>query len=293
MIRAVGETGWSTSRTGFGSSVRVGRCRFDALCWCAQLRAGPGACAGQVRTLGSRGVFIATSLIPWPRGLAGRPNGSPGTIVGCPGLVGAFPHTPTGTDCPGLQRAVSPPLSTPAYRRTGRSARNLESMNPPASSLRPGGEFDEFLFAPLGEDRNGLPLSIVSLLGRMDLDPWQEAASLADQPADAAVQRLASLLAALPVPSLQPADAGTMAARLIALLPRRITPKVRSSVPLVNVSAATLPRVVMTVILFAIYLLLLLGSPFTSTRRDPPSHTDTTHTAAPLTAPSKTPPPTE
>jgi hypothetical protein len=163
-------------------------------------------------------------------------------------------------------------------------------MNPAASSLRSGAEFDDFLFASLGEDRNGLPLSIVSLLGRMDLDPWQEAASLAAQPADAAVHRLASLLAALPVPSFAPADAAAMAERLIALLPRRIDPKARSSVPLVNVNAATLPRVVMTVILFAIYLLLLLGSPFVSTRPDPPAHTDTTHAPGALTAPSRTPP---
>lgn len=156
-------------------------------------------------------------------------------------------------------------------------------MSPPASSLRLGPEFDDFLFAPVGEDRNGLPLSIVSLLGRMDLDPWLEAASLADQPAEAAVQRLAALLAALPVPSLKRADPGAMAARLIALLPRRSDLKARSPVPSVNVRRAAFPRVVMTVILFLIFLIfliLLIGSPFGNT-------------PAPVTAPSRTSPNTE
>jgi hypothetical protein len=166
-------------------------------------------------------------------------------------------------------------------------------MNPPASSLRPGPEFDDFLFAPVGEDRNGLPLSIVSLLGRLDLDPWLEAASLADQPAEAAVQRMAALLAALPVPSLKRADPGAMAARLIALLPRRSDPKARPPVPSVNVTAATLGRVVMTAILFLVFLILLIGRPFGSTRRDPPGHPDIAHTPAPLTAPSQTSPRTE
>jgi hypothetical protein len=166
-------------------------------------------------------------------------------------------------------------------------------MNPSASSLRLGPEFDDFLFAPVGEDRNGLPLSIVSLLGRLDLDPWLEAASLADQPAEAAVQRLAALLAALPVPSLKQADPGTVAARLIALLPRRIAPRARPAAPSVNVTAAILPRVVLTAILFVIFLILLIGRPFASTGRDPPAHADTAHTPAPLTAPSQTSPRTE
>jgi hypothetical protein len=150
-------------------------------------------------------------------------------------------------------------------------------MTPPASSLRLGPEFDAFLFAPVGEDRNGLPLSIVSLLGRMDLDPWLEAASLAEQPAEAAVQRLAALLAALPVPSLKRTDPGAVAARLIALLPRRSDLKARAPVSSVNLRRAAFARVVMTVILFLIFLILLIGSPFGNT-------------PAPLTAPAQTSP---
>ncbi|MGO9740546.1 MAG: hypothetical protein ACLPN5_03340 [Roseiarcus sp.] len=34
-----------------------------------------------------------------------------------------------------------------------------------------GREFDDFLFAPIGEDRNGTTLSVLSALARMEVDP--------------------------------------------------------------------------------------------------------------------------
>jgi hypothetical protein len=43
----------------------------------------------------------------------------------------------------------------------------------------PGSDFDAFLFAPVGEERNGMLLSVLSALARLDVDPWQEAARLA------------------------------------------------------------------------------------------------------------------
>lgn len=97
----------------------------------------------------------------------------------------------------------------------------LRRMKPRASHFPLGSEYDNFLFAPIGDDRNGMPLSVVSLLGRMDLDPWEEAARLAGLSADAAVQKLALLLRALPDQSMLQADPDGAAIRLIALLPRR------------------------------------------------------------------------
>jgi len=52
-------------------------------------------------------------------------------------------------------------------------------------------EFDDFLFASIGEDRNGMLLSVLSAMARLDVDPWQEAAKLAGLPGQAATQRLA------------------------------------------------------------------------------------------------------
>ena len=63
------------------------------------------------------------------------------------------------------------------------------------SALAP--EFEDFLFAPIGEDMNGMLLSVVSALARLNIDPWQEAANLAQLPRTTATRRLAALIAAL------------------------------------------------------------------------------------------------
>jgi hypothetical protein len=64
----------------------------------------------------------------------------------------------------------------------------------PATSIsffRP--EFDDFLYAPIGADGGEMPLSVLSALARLDLDPWQEAAELSELPKGTATQRLAAL----------------------------------------------------------------------------------------------------
>ncbi len=53
-----------------------------------------------------------------------------------------------------------------------------------------GREFDNFLFAPIDDDQNGPPLSVVSALARLDVDPWNEAEGLARMPRDQAKERL-------------------------------------------------------------------------------------------------------
>ena len=94
-------------------------------------------------------------------------------------------------------------------------------MTRPAPVSDLGSEFDDFLFAPIGEERNGMLLSVLSALARLDVDPWQEAAKLARLPGETATQRLASLIAALPDGPSAHLAPGTIAARLIALLPRK------------------------------------------------------------------------
>jgi len=102
------------------------------------------------------------------------------------------------------------------------SSRQLDLANEVKAAARAprlGSEFNAFLFSPIGEGRNGMLLSVVSLLARRDLDPWLEAASLAAMPADAAVRRLDSLIRALPDQPLTLPDSRAIATRLIALLP--------------------------------------------------------------------------
>jgi hypothetical protein len=79
--------------------------------------------------------------------------------------------------------------------------------------------FDPFLYAALGEERNGMSLSVVSALARLDLDPWSEAASLSKLPAAGATERLSLLLSSLPRSQLMVPAPATIA-QLIGLLPK-------------------------------------------------------------------------
>jgi hypothetical protein len=87
-------------------------------------------------------------------------------------------------------------------------------------------DYDEFLFAPIGEAAPGMPLTVLSMLARLDLDPWEEAASLMHLPQEPAAQRLASLLAQPQIGWTSPVDPVTTATRLVKLLrrppPRRV-----------------------------------------------------------------------
>jgi hypothetical protein len=81
-------------------------------------------------------------------------------------------------------------------------------------------EFNEFLFAPIGDDENDMPLSVLSALTRLDLDPWDEAKRLSILPRGIAATALAPMIARLPGGQWQLSDAQKIAERLIALLPQ-------------------------------------------------------------------------
>ena len=81
--------------------------------------------------------------------------------------------------------------------------------------------FDPFLYAAVREGTDDAPLTVLSVLARLDIDPWEEAARLAQLPREAAARALAGLISALPKGSATPPDSATIAARLITLLPRR------------------------------------------------------------------------
>jgi hypothetical protein len=79
-------------------------------------------------------------------------------------------------------------------------------------------EFDDFLFARI--DENGeTPLSVLSVLARLGIDPWEEAARLARLRRAVAAMRLASSIAATPAAPSAYLDAETVSDRLISLLP--------------------------------------------------------------------------
>lgn len=78
---------------------------------------------------------------------------------------------------------------------------------------------NEFLFAPVGTEANGMTLSVVSVLARLGNDPWLEAARLATLSKSDAIERLARSIASMPTSIWTLPAATAIAVRLITLLP--------------------------------------------------------------------------
>jgi hypothetical protein len=147
-----------------------------------------------------------------------------------------------------------------------------------ASASRLGPEFDDFLFAPIGEDRNGMLLSVLSALARLDIDPWQEAAKLAGLPGETATQRLASLIAELPDEPAAHPDPTTIAARLIALLPRPARSNVPSRKALLGAGAVTHSTAV--IYMYVIFMVFALGAQWIAASRQPGAPVGNDHARA-------------
>jgi hypothetical protein len=81
-------------------------------------------------------------------------------------------------------------------------------------------DFEAFLYASIDKGQGGaMPVSVLSALARLDLDPWEEAARLAALPKCNAARRLARILAHLPDASLAQRDVDAVASDLVELLP--------------------------------------------------------------------------
>ena len=51
-------------------------------------------------------------------------------------------------------------------------------------------QFNEFLFASIGQEKSGQSLTVLSALARLGLDPWEEAARLSEMTKEAAASAL-------------------------------------------------------------------------------------------------------
>lgn len=85
-------------------------------------------------------------------------------------------------------------------------------------------ELDPFLFACVGEEVNGAPLSVLSALTRLGFDPRDEAARLSRMTREAAADQLARMIARLCDGRWTAAEARAIAAGLAEQLPAATVP---------------------------------------------------------------------
>ena len=148
------------------------------------------------------------------------------------------------------------------------------------------------MYAPIDEGNSETFLSVLSALARVDVDPWQEAASLARMPRETATQRLASLIGALPGGLLAHLDSRIVAARLIGLLPRApsFTAATRGAAP--QVETVTSSRTIVYVVIINLaFLAFAFGGQYFKANHQSPAQAGHLHAPAGRTPAPKVPAP--
>ena len=90
-----------------------------------------------------------------------------------------------------------------------------------SGSTVPSSELDGFLLSDVGVQSNGMPLTVLSLLARMGVDPWREAERLSVLPSESAVSWMAAAISSSPPCSWKQSDVTTLASYLVDRLPAR------------------------------------------------------------------------
>jgi hypothetical protein len=158
------------------------------------------------------------------------------------------------------------------------------TMAPSVFALRTS-VFNDFLYAPVGEEENGMILTALSALARLGVDPWDEAARLSELPQETATKRLTSIISGLPHGKWAASAAGEIAARLAALLPGK-QPAAAQSQATVQPNHRPSPAVVM--MFLGIFLANALA--FTVLRnREAPSPIDQNAPVGSTVAPPRAP----
>lgn len=93
------------------------------------------------------------------------------------------------------------------------------TLRPLYAPLRP--DLDKFLQATVGEEHDGVPLTMISALARLDLDPWDEAGRLSSLAKPEAGEQLARTIVRLAGTRWPTPEARRIADDLIELLPTR------------------------------------------------------------------------
>ena len=98
------------------------------------------------------------------------------------------------------------------------SSAGATQLREPFRPLRP--DLDKFLFAEVEDEIDRMPLSVISALTRLGLDPWEEAGRLSSLRYGEAVEQLARLIAELPGNHRRLGETREIAGGLVRLLPK-------------------------------------------------------------------------
>jgi hypothetical protein len=149
-------------------------------------------------------------------------------------------------------------------------------MKSAAIKSAPGPEFDKFLFA----------------VARLNLDPWQEAHTLATLSVEAAAKRLASSLDTLLDQPLRQGNSAATVLRLLGLLPPRVAHSAETTVASLGAVAATAPGARIGIIVFITSAIFLVGSQIVAAHRESSILPSAVPEPVVLTAPSHAQPAT-
>jgi hypothetical protein len=83
--------------------------------------------------------------------------------------------------------------------------------------------YNAFLYATVGEEQVGVPLTVLTALARLGYDPWHEAARLSGLPKETAARAFAVTIAMLPEGDWKASESEAIAARLVSWLPGQST----------------------------------------------------------------------
>jgi hypothetical protein len=111
-------------------------------------------------------------------------------------------------------------LAAPAANKVSPKFQENMVATPDVTTLQRS-DLNQFLFADIGTEANGMALSVLSVFARRGSDPWTEAGRLAGLPKAEATDSLARMIATMPNSLWALPDAVVIAVRLIGMLPAR------------------------------------------------------------------------
>jgi hypothetical protein len=133
--------------------------------------------------------------------------------------------------------------------------------------------FNPFLFAAVGPELNGSTLTVLSVLARLDEDPWSIAESWSRLPGPTVIDRLAERIRRMPLDPQALTEARSTASRLALLLPGKSGSGVAASGPARSKSARV--AVIYGVVAIALAMNMMMGLAYQEKPSAAPPHSTT------------------